>query len=252
MRLAVISDVHGNLPAFDAVLKDIKSQGVDLIVNLGDCVTSPLWPRETFEALHSLALPTVRGNHDRLLTEASEAELCGSERYAHSELNPEQRAFLHALPATIELAPGILAVHGTPDSDTTFLLEEIIEDGRFVSARPRLLEARLGAASSKYSVVLCGHSHLPGVVLGPAGCLILNPGSVGCPVFADIANAQDLEYRSPHARYALLTRTTQQWRAELIALEYDWDWAAKRALENRRPDWAAALATGKVTLAPDR
>jgi predicted phosphodiesterase len=246
MRLAVISDIHGNLPALDAVIWDIRTRGADLIVNLGDCVTSPLWPTETLETLQSLALPTVRGNHDRLLTEASEAELSQSERYVHSTLTPEQRALLHALPPTLEPAPGILAIHGTPDSDTTFLLEELIEDGRFVPARPCLLKARLGEMASRYGVVLCGHSHLPGVVLGPAGCLIVNPGSVGCPVFADIPNAKKFEYRSPHARYALLTKMTRQWQAELIALEYDWDAASARALENQRPDWAAALATGKV------
>lgn len=251
MRLAIISDVHGNLPALDAVVKDIRARGADLIVNLGDCVTSPLWPRETFEKLRSLALPTVRGNHDRLLIEASEAVLSQSERYTHSALELEQRELLHALPPRIEPAPGILAVHGTPDSDTAFLLEELIEDGRFVPARPCLLEARLGNAISKYSVVLCGHSHRPSVVLGPAGCLIVNPGSVGCPVFADIPNAQNLEYRSPHAHYALLTKMTLQWQAELIALDYDWDLAAKRALENRRPEWAAALATGKVPSGQD-
>lgn len=53
MRLAVISDVHGNFAALEAVLADIKARGVDSTVNLGDCVTSPLWPRETFEALQS-------------------------------------------------------------------------------------------------------------------------------------------------------------------------------------------------------
>jgi len=51
MRLAVISDIHGNLAALEAVLADIKTRGVDRMVNLGDCVTSLLWPRETFEAL---------------------------------------------------------------------------------------------------------------------------------------------------------------------------------------------------------
>jgi predicted phosphodiesterase len=51
MRLAVISDVHGNLPALEAVVADIKKRQVDSAVNLGDCVTSPLWPKETFEAL---------------------------------------------------------------------------------------------------------------------------------------------------------------------------------------------------------
>ena len=144
--------------------------------------------------------------------------------------------------AVIEPAPGILVVHGTPDSDTAILLEELIEDGRFVPARPCLLVARLGDAISKYSVVLCGHSRLPDVVLALPAAGSSTPGSVGCPVFADIPNARNLEY----SRYALLTKMTRQWQAELIALSYDWDLTAKRALENRRPEWAAALATGKV------
>ena len=66
-RLAVISDIHGNIRALEAVLADIETRGADAIVNLGDCVTGPLWPRETLDLLKSLSLITVRGNHDRLL-----------------------------------------------------------------------------------------------------------------------------------------------------------------------------------------
>ena len=61
MRIAVISDVHGNLPALEAVLADIKDRGVDCTINLGDCVTSPLWPREAFEALQSLGFLLCAG-----------------------------------------------------------------------------------------------------------------------------------------------------------------------------------------------
>ena len=61
MRIAIISDVHGNLPALEAVLTDIKGRGADVTVNLGDCVTSPLWPKETFEALQSLAMQLCAG-----------------------------------------------------------------------------------------------------------------------------------------------------------------------------------------------
>lgn len=63
MRLAVMSDVHGNLPALEAAMVDIARRAPDSIVNLADCVTNPLWPSETLEELESLALPTVRGNH---------------------------------------------------------------------------------------------------------------------------------------------------------------------------------------------
>ena len=73
MRVAVISDIHGNVRALEAVLADLARRTPDLTVNLGDCVTSPLWPRETFELLETLSLPTVRGNHDRVLAEPADA-----------------------------------------------------------------------------------------------------------------------------------------------------------------------------------
>ena len=245
MRLAVISDVHGNLCALEAVLADVRNRGVDLTVNLGDCVTSPLWPRETFEVLQSLALPTVRGNHDRWIEELPDTDLSPAGSFARAALRPEQRHALHNLPPHIELAEGILAVHGTPDDDTTCLLEETLDDGRFVPARRDVLKARLQNAG-RASVVLCGHSHRQSMTLGPGGCVILNPGSVGCPVFADISVAANLEYRSPHARYAVLTKRNGHWGAELIALEYDWASASARARQNGRPDWATALSLGIV------
>jgi predicted phosphodiesterase len=243
MRLAVISDIHGNLLALEAVLADIAERGVDAIVNLGDCVTSPLWPRETFQRLAELDLPTVRGNHDRWIVEKPEAELSPAGRFARDGLNAAQRAALHALPATLDITPDILAIHGTPTDDSTYLLEEST-DGRLAPAPRAVLATRLGAAARPGSVVLCGHSHRQALVQGPQGCTILNPGSVGCPVFADSPAALGLEHRSPHARYAVLTLRRGRWGAEMLALDYDWDLAARRAEENGRPDWAAALATG--------
>jgi len=138
-----------------------------------------------------------------------------------------------------------LACHGTPDDDSTYLLEELLDDGRFAPARRDILEARLESAAGA-RVVLCGHSHRQAVVHGPRGCLILNPGSVGCPVFADIPIAANLEYRSPHARYAILTKRGDRWQVELLALEYDWASASARAVANDRPEWAQALSLGYV------
>ena len=245
MRMAVISDIHGNLPALEAVLADIKRRGVDLTVNLGDCVTSPLWPKETLEALQSLALPTVRGNHDRWIEEFPDDKLSSAERFARNALTLEQRRALHDLPARINLGDGILACHGTPNDDSTFLLEELLDDGRFVPARRDILKTRLEGATAA-RVVLCGHSHRQSVIHGPGECLILNPGSVGCPVFADITFATNLEYRSPHARYAILTKSNGSWLVELLVLDYDWASASARALANGRPEWAMALSLGHV------
>ena len=242
-RLAVISDIHGNLLALQAVLADIAARGVDTTVNLGDCVAGPLWPRQTFELLENLALPTVRGNHDRWLVDRTGGDEPAADIFARAALTPAQCQALHALPATLQLTPDILAVHGTPASDTTYLLEEPAEDGRMAPARRETVQARLGVVPE---VVLCGHSHRPALVSGPGGCLILNPGSVGCPVYADNPHATTIEHRSPHARYAILTRRAGRWSAELIALAYDWDAASRQAEGLGWPQWAQALATGRV------
>lgn len=244
MRLAVISDIRGNLLALEAVLADIARRGADATINLGDVVTSPLWPRETFERCAALNIPTVRGNHDRWIVEHEAKDLSFAGQFAHAALTPAQRAALHALPATIRLADDILAVHGTPAEDTTYLLEDP-QDGLLAPARREMLAERLGT-EARPQLVLCGHSHRQAIVHGPGGCVIVNPGSVGCPVMADRPLAPRHEHRSPHARYALLTKRGTRWAAELIALDYDWDAAAQRARESGSEAWARSIATGAV------
>jgi predicted phosphodiesterase len=227
------------------VVADIRTRGVDATINLGDNVAGPLWPRETFELLATLGLPTVRGNHDRWLLDRDVTDLFPADRFAHAALTPEQRRVQHTLPASIELAEGILAVHGTPSDDSAFLTEDIYQD-RLIPASRHVVGERLGTAASR-AVVLCGHSHRQSLIQIPGGPLIMNPGSVGCPVFADIPEANRIEPRSPHARYAILTRHGHRWAAEFFALEYDWDQAAVRATDNGFANWAEALVTGAVT-----
>ncbi len=114
-----------------------------------------------------------------------------------------------------------------------------------IPAGRRLLAERLGNAVGR-AVVLCGHSHRQSVTQFPEGCLIVNPGTVGCPVFADLHYASKMEPRSPHARYAVLTRRGGRWEVELFAIAYDWDAAATLARANGFPRWAEALGTGAV------
>lgn len=242
MRLAVISDIHGNLLALEAVLADIKRRGADATVNLGDCCASPLWPRETFELLDALRLPTVRGNHDRWMAELPREKLPRVCQYEHDELKPDQRAALGALAPSVRLDGDVLAVHGTPQDDATYLIEHRA-GGPFVVSLPADVAQWLGGAEA--SLVLCGHSHNQQILQLPGGPLILNPGSVGCPVYADGADAR-WDTRTPHARYAIATRSGGRWSIDMIALEYDWDAAARRALENGRDDWARAYATGSI------
>ncbi|HTI79137.1 MAG TPA: metallophosphoesterase family protein [Acetobacteraceae bacterium] len=245
IRLAVIADIHANLLALEAVLADIRTRGVDATINLGDNVAGPLWPLETAELLAALKLPTVRGNHDRWLLDCDEASLSPADRFAHATLTPEQRRAQHALPPSIELAEGILAVHGTPSDDSAFLTEEVYQE-RLIPASRQQVREHLGPAMSR-PVVLCGHSHRQCLTQMPGGPLIINPGSVGCPLFADIPRADCIEPRSPHARYAILTRRGHRWSAEFLVLDYDWDQAAVRARDNGFANWAEALVTGAVT-----
>ncbi len=235
MRIAVISDVHGNLVALEAVLDDIAARAPDLIVNLGDCVTSPLWPRETLELLDTLSLPTVRGNHDRWVAHPADAPRSPSVSFARAALTERQRAALGELPPFLAVSDGVLAVHGTLESDTEYLLEDAV-DGRLSLVTAAVLSGRLGDVSAE--LVLCGHSHNQHFAADDTGRLVLNPGSVGCPRYADNEDRLVNEAGSPHARYAIATRRASRWAVEMTALEYDWSAVATQAERNGRGDWA--------------
>lgn len=237
MRLAVISDIHGNLVALEAVLADLRQRGFDALVNLGDCVTGPLWPRETLELLNTLELPTVRGNHDRWIA-APPGSPSRSTAFAREALSSAQREALGRLPPSLTLQPDMLAVHGTRESDTAYLLEDAV-GGRLALATGPTLGRRLGNTDA--SLILCGHSHHQHLATTPGNRLVLNPGSVGCPRWADDGDPTTAESTSPHARYAIVTRRGDRWGAELFALEYDWTPVAQRARQNHRTDFARAF-----------
>jgi predicted phosphodiesterase len=242
MTLAVIADIHGNLPALEAVLADVARRGVTRIVDLGDCASGPLWPRETCEALMARGFPTVRGNHDRWVATLAPADMGPSDRYTFAALDEKQRRWLGALPATLRLDRDILAVHGRADDDNCYLLEDI-EQGRLVRAAADAIAQRLGGTDA--ALVLCGHSHQQHMVRVPDGPVVLNPGSVGLPAYRDPEGTPHVsEGGSPHARYALVSRANGATTIELIALDYDHASAAKRAAANDNPGWAHALATG--------
>ena len=245
MRLAVLSDIHGNLPALEAVLDDLGRRSVDQIVNLGDCASGPLWPRETLAGLIALRWPTVRGNHDRILGRDRPDTMGPSDRFAHSETESAQRTWLTLLPPALSLGDGVLAFHARPGDDDSYLLEDVV-DGRLVPADAEAVAARLGAVNG--TVILTGHSHLAALAALPDGRAIVNPGSVGLPAYEDeSAPAHVSESGAPLARYAIVTveggRLTG---ADLVAVAYDHEAAARQAHDNGRPDWAHALRTGRM------
>lgn len=243
--LALVADVHGNLPALEAVVADIAARAVTGVVDLGDHVSGPLWPRETAARLMPLGWPSITGNHDRMVAHDDPATHGPSDAYAHGAITAGQLAWLAALPATLTLLDGaLLCCHGIPSDDRRYLVETP-EHGRLRLASPGQIGTRLGSTSAR--VVACGHSHVPRVV-HDQGVLIVNPGSVGLPAYVhDGAHAHVSETGSPLARYGLLHITGDEWRVELLALPYDWESAARQAAANGRPDWAHALRTGYAT-----
>lgn len=236
--LGVIADIHGNLPALEAVLAELGRRGVTRIVNLGDCVSGPLWPRETCELLMARDFPTVRGNHDRLVGTGDLSEVSGIDAFAHARLTDAQRAWLGALPVTRMVGDAFL-FHARPDDDLRYLLEEIIGE-RLLPAPAALVERRLAGVSHK--LMCCGHSHLPNIQRLASGAIVLNPGSVGFPAYVDVNPPHVSETGTPHARFAIVTGDA----IELVALDYDHASAARRASQNDRADWAHFLTTGRA------
>lgn len=243
MRLAVLADIHGNVLALEAVLRDAARQGADALFDLGDRVSGPLWPRETLELMQKHAIPGVRGNHDRLAGSESPDGLAPSDRFAFDALDAESRALLRALPFEASPAPGIRAFHATPQHDDRYVVEDIVE-GRLVRAPVAKIARRLGPVEA--GIILFGHSHRPDLLRLPDGRWILNPGSIGCAGYQDgTGRAHVSEAGTPLACYALLTLTaTGEPDVTFRALPYDNEAAARRAGENGRPDWAFPLRSG--------
>jgi predicted phosphodiesterase len=242
VRLGVLSDIHGNLRALEAVQRDLRWHSPDLVVNLGDHLSGPLQAAATADALMSAGYVGIRGNHDRQLLDRPVEKMGLSDRAASSQLTQDHRDWLQALPATLDIEPGIHLCHGSPGDDLQYLLEDVRPDGVHM-ASAQTIRARLGEIDGK--LILCGHSHVPRLVTIAGNAQIVNPGSVGVPAYTDVHPCLHyMETGSPHARYALLDREGATWRVTFIAVEYDWHAASEEAQRNNRPDWAHALATG--------
>ena len=245
MRIAVLSDVHGNLPALDAVTADIAGRDADVVVNLGDLLSGAVQPRETADRLMDLDLPTVAGNHERQLLTLSPDRMGASDRLAHDTLTDRHREWLARLPLTLQPAEGVLAFHGSPTDDLVYLLESVGPDGARPATRDEVVE-RLGAAAD-VPLLLCGHTHLQRSMRLPTGALVVNPGSVGWPAYDDDAPLpHKIEAGSPHARYAIVDDASGRWEAEFRAVDYAWDESAAIARANGRDDVSRALLTGRV------
>ena len=226
MRVAAVYDIHGNLPALEAVLADIRRERVDRIVVGGDVVPGPM-PRETIDCLRQLDIPVsfIRGNGDREVlarsrgveTGTAPAAFRDSMRWNAAQLRSEDEALIDGWPATLRLdidpLGAVLFCHATPRNDTDIFTRLTPED--------RLLPILAGTDAR---VVVCGHTHMQ-FDRTVGGIRVVNAGSVGMP------------FGEPGAYWALLGPAV-----ELRHTAYDLAAAAQRIRETEYPqaeDFAA-------------
>ena len=233
MKIAVISDIHGNRLALEAVEADIARVGVDLVVNLGDCVSGPLDPVGTIERLMAWDIPTVVGNHDAWVVEREPEQMDRVDRFTASVLSDGHKAWLKALPATIDVARGeVFLCHGTPSSHSAPWLDGWFRGRDTTLPSEAEVTAEVGALMNP--VLLCGHTHVARTVRVNGGQMIVNPGSVGLQIY----------YGTPDARYAVLEKHDGVWSASLRAVPYDHEGAIAQAEANGFANWREALRTG--------
>lgn len=211
MRIAIFSDVHGNLPALEAVLGDIQAQPFDATYCLGDLVGYGPFPNEVIERISSDRIPTIMGNYDEGV--GFDRDDCGcayreadekrrgdqSLAWTRAQVTAENKAFLRTLVHEIRFeADGrrALLVHGSPRKINEYLFED-----RPLSSFQRL------AASSSADIIVYGHTHRPYTKLVDE-VLFLNAGSVGKPKDGDT-----------RACYAILDTRTRS--VEFVRVEYD-------------------------------
>jgi predicted phosphodiesterase len=241
MRIAAISDIHGNALALQAVLADARARGFDLMVQIGDAVSGPLWPRETADILRGLDAVHVRGNHDVSLHSPEVYAPGRADRYALSVLDADTIEWIRSWPSRHAIGDDVLCFHGAPQLEDFYLLEEAPQGDPRI--RPLAdIERDLGGERAR--VMVCGHTHTQRIVSLADGTLLVNDGSVGLPAYEEPLRGGTVfvQAGSPHARYALIDVRPDSVSAELIAVEYDWRAASTQAAALGFPTWARWLS----------
>lgn len=244
MKLALISDIHGNSWALEKVFQDIGSRQPDIILNLGDSLYGPLDPAGTFELLCSYDIIHISGNEDRVILENFKDKSSNETlNFVREQLNQDSLSWLRSLHQTTTIEDKFYLCHGTPASDSQYLLQRIV-NGNIELNNIETIQDLLQDINQK--IIFCGHSHFPGVVNTPE-YLIINPGSVGLQAYEDdIPVMHKVENNSPFARYSLIEITPDDVKVEQHMISYDFEKAARCAEKNYRSDWAKWLRTGCV------
>ncbi len=237
MKYALISDVHSNLPALEAVLADIDGrENAGAVYHLGDLVGYAPWPDETVALLRDWRVPGIAGNYDS--TVATDYKHCGckadsprgeelshlSYEWTRSHVLPETKRALGELPFRMDLRPmgghksrpQIILVHGTPTLNTLYWTED--RPDSFCTKMAKAAGAREG------DLIAFGHTHKPWH-REVEGIHFLNTGSVGKP--------KDGDWR---AGYVLVEANEEIEAVEFVRVEYDLERATEGITQSELPD----------------
>ena len=234
MRIAILSDIHANFPALEQTLKSIDEQKIDAVYCLGDLVGYNVWPNAVINEIRKRHIPTLAGNHDVKAVDIHNHGSKDSGSYAYQIVGKEQISYLSALPAHIKLeyqvadkTIKVLMVHGSPYSNTEYLLEDKDET--------EFTDIFLDADAD---IIICGHSHKPyhRVLENPnrKGSYFhaINAGSVGKP-----------KDGNPKCCYVVITinksgdfSKKEGIKVEFIRVGYDIEKAAQAIEQSDLPD----------------
>jgi putative phosphoesterase len=237
MKIALLGDIHANLPALEAVLEHANRQGVQARWNIGDFVGYGAFPEEVVQLIQQENIPSIAGIMTKVLRfpkkqvkwQASKRpEKYFAFQWAYENLSENSLQYLKALPAELRLQVegwNVLLTHGSPASIEEPLTPE--------TPLARLLElAKLAAAD----LVICGHSHQP-FTRQAGDAWFINTGSIGRPDDGD-----------PRAGYAVLELTPETIQVQHFRLEYDIHRAAAEARQRGLPEAFAQMVLQGVDL----
>ncbi|TDE18051.1 metallophosphoesterase family protein [Dyadobacter psychrotolerans] len=238
MKIALLSDIHANLPALEAVLADIEKQKPDTIYCLGDFIGYNVWPNQVIELIRKNRIASIAGNHDlklaKLLTKQDNCSTKESSDYAYQLVGNKERNYLLTLPRHLRIefqlentSQNMLLVHGSPRSINEYLLEDLPE------------QYMIDMLQEFNANMLCfGHSHKSYHRILNSGkeankrLHLINTGSVGKPKDGD-----------PRAGYVIITinplsniSEKDGIQVEFIRVEYDVEKAAQAVEVSLLPD----------------
>jgi putative phosphoesterase len=240
MRVALISDIHGNLTALEAVLADLGRTRPNQVVCLGDVASGGPQPHQVARRLARLGWPVVLGNTDAWLLDPRPVEeedarrqrIAAHGRWCDAQLDAADRAYLQQFRQTIRVALGngrtLLCYHGSPRSFDDWI-------------PPTISEQELAAflAGHRADVFAGGHTHQP-MVRRHGAALVLNAGSVGRALGP--ASPGEPTPNAPWAEYALVSDEGGRLGVELIRLPFDLATHIRAILDSGMPhaEWEAA------------